>query len=288
MNRYSSHAILGVFLLAAALSACGQDEATTAKANTIVGKVTLENGAALPSNIKDVVIDISGISDAGENVSYTPVVKPDGTYKQKVVHGAYSFSTPLYCYALVSYNGAEFKLPLEHVGQNWSKRQDSEDGIVQDFVLKFTGVKPNAAASGSPNIGDATHWYGMSIGMSATNYREDLGKAAYRIPPGSKIIFTLKATGPAINGVTIAQPITVERTYESSSSIMDINDLMPAPYEITGIARLPDGSTKTVLFYSAREKYGAPYKSSLSIQPEKETYLGGGVVKSLNSFALED
>lgn len=251
------------------------------KGNVIAGRVTMEDGSPLRGDVKDVVIGISGISGRGENVSYTPIVKPDGTYSQKVASGLYSFSTGLFCYVIVMYGDIEFHLPLEHVGRNWNKRQDSKDGIVQDFVLKFTGPTPYGKSSGL-NIGDAGHWYGQCIGMSADSYREDIKASAFKIPAGTKLTFTLKATGPAIDGSRIPAPVTVGRVYEDRYASLDLNDLMPAPYEVTGTATLPDGTTKPLLF---NVKYGV-YNRVLSV-PLKKNDTFGNALKQLCSFVVD-
>lgn len=250
------------------------------KRNIIAGRVMMEDGSPLRGDIKDVVINISGVSGAGEKVSFTPIVKPDGTYSQKVASGLYSFSTGLFCYVVLQYGDIEFHLPLEHVGRNWDKRQDSEDGIVQDFVLKFTGPTPYGKSNGL-NIGDAGHWYGESVGMKADSYREDIKASAFKIPAGTKLAFTLKPTGPGIDGQP-AKTVTVERVYEDPYGKLDLNDLMPAPYDITGTATLPDGTTKRLLF---NIKY-AVYGPVLSV-PLKKDDTFGNALKQLNAFVID-
>ena len=105
-----------IFTLAAMLlSACGasgESGPIKPKGNVIAGRVTMEDGSPLRGDIQDVVIGISGVSGAGQEVSYTPVVKPDGTYSQKVAHGMYSFSSNLFCYVVIMYGDIEFHLPL--------------------------------------------------------------------------------------------------------------------------------------------------------------------------------
>ncbi|MCC6414613.1 MAG: hypothetical protein IT582_01720, partial [Opitutaceae bacterium] len=266
LDRFNLRSLLfgSVLLLATACGGAAEDgtKPIKPKSNVIAGRVTMEDGSPLRGDIQDVVISISGVSGAGEKVSYTPVVKPDGTYSQKVAHGMYSFSTNLFCYVVIMYGDIEFRLPLEHVGRNWNKRQDSEEGIVQDFVLKFTGPTPYGKSEGL-NIGNATHWYGLSIGMSAGTYRNDINASAFKIPAGTKLTFTLKATGNGIDGRPIPGPITLERVYKDRYESLDLNDLMPAPYEVTGTATLPDGTTKRLLFQGPGDYPN--YKPALSL-----------------------
>jgi len=52
----------------------------------------MEDGSPLRGDIKDIAISIAGVSTAAESVSYSPVVKADGTFSQKVAGGQYTFS----------------------------------------------------------------------------------------------------------------------------------------------------------------------------------------------------
>ncbi len=274
-----------IFTLAAMLlSACGasgESGPIKPKGNVIAGRVTMEDGSPLRGDIQDVVIGISGVSGAGQEVSYTPVVKPDGTYSQKVAHGMYSFSSNLFCYVVIMYGDIEFHLPLEHVGRKWSKRQDSEEGIVQDFVLKFTGPTPYGKSEGL-NIGNATHWYGLSIGMSASSYREDIKQSVPMPPVGTKLTFTLKATGNGVDGRPLAAPVTLERVWQDRYTSVDLSDLMPAPYEVTGTATLPDGTTKRLLFQGPGDYPNYKPALSLPLQSDRNKYW-----KHLCSFVVD-
>lgn len=65
---------------------------------------------------------------------------------------------------------------------------------------------------------------------------------------GTKLVFTLKPTSTSIDGRNL-QPITVERDWRPKeiTANHDLNDLPPANYELTGIAKLPDGTTRPIL-----------------------------------------
>lgn len=256
-------------LLLAACGASGEPGPIKPKGNVIAGRITMEDGSSLRGDIQDVVVSISGVSGAGEEVSYTPIVNDDGTYRQKVANGQYSFSSN-YNYVVMLYGDSEFHLPLEPVGRNWSKRRDAEDGIVQDFVLKFTGPTPYGKSDGL-NIGNATHWYGLSIGMSASGYRDDIKASAFKIPAGTKLTFTLKATGNGIDGRPIPAPV-VERVYQDSYSTLDLNDLMPASYKITGTATLPDGTTKRLLLQGPGDYPNYKPVLTLPLQSDRNKY----------------
>lgn len=281
--------IAAVAAIACWVGGCGQSESNTAAAPnepakaaslTISGKVTTPDGRPLAGDIKDVAVPIYGVSEAAEKVSYSPAVKPDGTYRQKVAAGQYAFNPAT---VTVLYNNAEFRLPLEPVGNLWNKNRDAADGITQDFVWKPSGPTPYGQSNGL-DIGNHTHWYGLSVGVRANGYREDLKASPKPIPDNTKLTFTLTPTGRAIDG-TEPKPISIDRTYSSKSyASIDLNDLLPAPYELTGTATLPDGSTKPLLLQGRGDYPG--FKPSVKITVEKDGILGG-MWKQPVQFAID-
>lgn len=250
------------------------------ESNVISGRVTMGDGKPLRGEIKDVSISIYGVSEAAEKVNYSPAVKPDGTYRQKVAGGQYAFNT---CRITVLFNNTEFAFPLEPVGNLWNKNRDGEEGIVQDFVWKPTGPTPYGQSNGL-NPANATHWYGMSIDLRADGWRNDINKAPTMIPDGTKLTFSLKPTGKTIDAQTI-EAITVERTH--SSDVLhdpDINDIPIAPYELTGTATLPDGTVKPLLIQGKGDYPN--YKPMVVITPSKDGILGG-LAKPMCTFVIE-
>lgn len=281
-RRHWSVRVAVVCVSSLLIAGCGDDESSsdgassggaaapvTAQANYIAGRVTMGDGSKLRGEIKDVGVSIYGVSEAAEKVWYTPVVKPDGTYKQKVAGGQYAFNVGK---ITVLFNGNEFQFPLEPVGSAWNKNQDAADGIVQDFVWKPTGPTPYGQSNGL-DIGNHTHWYGLNIGIRADGYRNDIGKSPTPIPEGSKLTFTLKPQGKAIDG-TDAKELVIERDHTPSSyKSIDLNDLLPAPYELTGTVKFPDGTVKPLLL-QGKGMY-PNYKPAVPITIEKDGILGG-------------
>jgi len=254
------------------LASCGggADEATgvVPAANGIVGKVTMEDGGPPRGEIKDIAISVYGVSDAAEKVSYSPAVKPDGTYQQKVAGGQYGFHPAR---ITVLYNGGEFTFPLEPVGPLWNKNRDAAEGIVQDFVWRVTGPTPYGRSEGL-DPGNHTHWYGMSINLRADGWRNDINAAPTAIPVGTKLVFTLKPGGKSIDGRDL-ETMTFERTYSDQTAFdPDINDIPPAPYELTGKATLPDGTTKPLLLQGPGDYPN--YKATVAIVVAKDAILG--------------
>lgn len=244
---------------------------TQAQAGYVSGRVTMPDGKTpLTGDIKDIQVVIHGVSEAAEKVSYTPVVKPDGTYRQKVSGGQYSFSTSR---VVVLWNGQEFTLPLEPVGNLWNKNRDAADGIVQDFVWKPTGVTPYGQSNGA-DVNNHTHWYGMSVGMRFQTYRSDLGKGSTLPPDGTKLVFTLTPKSKSIDGSEL-QPIVRELTFNAKEITPndDIADLPPADYEVTGVAQLPDGSTKPIMLQGAGDYPN--YVTTMKAKLERDNLIGG-------------
>jgi hypothetical protein len=208
------------------------------------------------------------VSEAGEKVRYTPVVK-NGAYQQKLVAGQYAFNTAK---IKMKFGETVFVYDLEPVGKNWNKNQDAEEGIVQDFVWKPTGARNTYGAK--PDANNATHWHGLSVGMRFQIYRSDTNKAPVTLPDGTKLLFTLKPTSRGIDGREL-QPIIVERAWRPNDIMPndDLNDLPPANYELTGIAKLPDGSTRPILL-QGRGDY-PKFVERVLIPLEHDNSLGG-------------
>lgn len=257
--------------------------AQSAQANYVVGKVTMADGKPLSGDVKDIRILITGIGTAAENITFTPVVKPDGTYKQKVSNGQFRSSGGT---ITVVYNGTtQFQLPLEPVGSNWNKSQDAADGIVQDYVWKPTGPTPYGLSEGLSKR-NHTHWYGMSVGMVFQGFRSDKNTTAVLFPEGTKLVFTCKPTSKAIDG-TQPETRTIEMPFNPKDITYndDISDLPPADWEITGIAKLPDGTTKPLIFQGKGDYPN--YKPVLKAPLEKDGSMSGGYFKQLAGFGYD-
>lgn len=234
-------------LLLSLVSACnpGSTEGPSEqdpKGGYALGKVTFEDGSPITGDVRDYMISISGISEAGEKVGYTPIVK-DGTYMQKLVPGQFRFNAGK---IKVRFAEADFMLDLVPVGPNWDKNQDSADGIVQDFVWKPTGLRETYGEQANPN--NATHWHGLNVGLLFQTWRSDTKQAPTVLPEGTKLVFTLVPTSNGIDGSEL-KPITIERDWRPKDTTPndDLNDLMPANYDLTGVAKLPDGTDRPIL-----------------------------------------
>jgi hypothetical protein len=206
------------------------------------GRITMPDGKPITAPGASIAISINGVSEAGERVHYSPVIKPDGTYKQKLAPGAYAFSTGS---VEVDYEGQHYRFALDPVGSDYKKNRESAEGITQDFVWRTTGEKPGS----DHNVNNHTNWFGGSVGVRFNGWRNDINKAPTAPPDGTPITFTLKPTMPKLVDGSDARTITVERKFSAQWGQCDaLNDIPPAHYELTGVAKLPDGTTKPLLF----------------------------------------
>lgn len=209
-----------------------------------VGRISFEDGTRLTGNIVGYAVAIYGTSAAAERVSYSPVVRPDGTYRQRLVPGNYTVAQ---AFVTLRHKGVDFRVPLEPVGDLADKSREAEDGIVQDFVWKVTGPTPRGR-SGTPNPSEEGHWHGAHIRLTWQTFQQ--GKGSTKAPPdGTRLVFTCRPVSSTLDGRNL-KPFTLERSWTSAKVTRpdDLNDLPPADYEVTGEARLPDGTTKPILF----------------------------------------
>jgi hypothetical protein len=147
-----------------------------------VGRVTMPDRSPLTGDVKDIAIGLSGISAAGERVSYGPEVGADGRYRQRIAPGQYRFGGSQ---LTVRLGEREFRLPLEPVGERWNRNRDAAEGIVQDFVWKTTGLTPYGRASG-PDPNNHTHWYGVHVRVAWQTWRADTRKPTVPPPPPAR------------------------------------------------------------------------------------------------------
>jgi hypothetical protein len=190
-------------------------------------------------------------SKSGEKISYSPKVNADGSYEQKLVDGAYSFS---FAHLEVPFNGKHFMFDLYPVGEDDKSDRDSEKGIVQDYTWKLTGLRPGQDADES----NFTRWYGGSVNMQFGSYRNDIKKSVAKPPTGTKCVFTLKPEGKLIDG-SEGKTLTFTREFDPLLSGLKNGNLPDIPigvYTVSGEEVLPDGTKKPLLMQQAYAKFG--------------------------------
>jgi len=277
MNSLVCLAAAGVFLSVVATVTPAAE--IKPQKNIAAGRVTLEGGKPIEAEVEDYLISIHGVSEAGEKVRYSPAVK-NGAYRQKLVPGQYAFNAAK---IKMKFGETVFTLPLEPVGKLWNKNQDAEEGIVQHFVWKPTGQANTYGRKPDPN--NHTHWYGMSIGMTFQGWRSDINKASAKLPAGTKLVFTLTPLSRSIDGREL-QPRVIELEWKPDAITPNdhLHDLPPANYEISGVAKLPDGSSRRILFQGRGNYPKFVEKVSAPLELDK---LIGGYWKQLIGWATE-
>jgi len=230
------------------LTSCGPGDPSAPEGGVVSGRVTMEDGRPISAPGAVVTIAIHGVAaKSGERVQYAPAVKPDGTYRQKVVDG--------------SYRVQRASLTLQHEGKTWTFHdlepvpavpgdREAAEGIVQNFVWKIRGRRPGT--EGRP--GNHTHWYGAPVALNWAGYREDLKKASVPPPAGTTFTFTLAPTGPRIDGAP-GETLTIERAWDPGWGIQPLNDIPRGSYGLSGHATLPDGTKEPLLFEASHGKY---------------------------------
>jgi hypothetical protein len=210
------------------------------------GRVTMADGSPIIAPGARITVVISGVSNAGERVHYSPAVKPDGSYRQKLASGSYRFDRST---VEVEFEGKTYRFRLEPVGDQHNKNRDAVDGITQDFVWKVTGERPGS----DHDVNNHTNWYGGSIGVRFNGWRNDINKAPVPLPDGTKVTFTLTPTTATRVDGRAAQPIRIERTFNAQWGQCDaLNDIPPAHYQLTGVATLADGTTTKPLLFEVK------------------------------------
>jgi hypothetical protein len=224
------------------------------------GRITMADGS--PISLKGVTYDITiaGVTAAGELNSLHPIVDPDGTFKLRLPFGLYHppFGTITY-----PFEGKEYTVKLDPVDPARGTREGTQ-GIAQNFVWRLTGPRPGKR---NPQVDDANHWFGITIGQVFQQYRRDTGQSIKALPPGSDLTWTLRPISKLMDG-SDAKLLIVER--KGHDRLVDrwdsLNDLPPANYEVSGVARLPDGSTKRLLLAFTPGTYKAT--ATLILEPE--------------------
>jgi hypothetical protein len=286
--RRPSSWVLAAAVTFVALAGCGGDDAqaqnaVAPQANVIAGKVTTADGKPIATPGVSINLSISGVAtQSAEKVNFSPAVKPDGTYKQKVPEGSYRVN---YGKITVPYGGDEFTFDLEPQGTEYKNNRDSSEGIVQDFVWRVTGPRL-MYKDGKLNPNNHTHWNGMNLGMRYAPDREDLQKGADPVPEGTKLTFTLTpvAGKKAIDGSEL-KPVTFEREWRPKDITPndDLNDFLPGEYTVTGVAKFPDGTTKPLVFQGKGDYPN--YVPAGKVTLEKDGIIGG-MWKQLFSFGI--
>ncbi|MEO6738925.1 MAG: hypothetical protein ABIP20_01645 [Chthoniobacteraceae bacterium] len=255
-----------MLLLAVLAGLTGCDRTTTpgsavvSESGHFAGRITSADGSPITLPGVEYKITISGVTAVGEHNAFHPPVGRDGTFKLKLPQGLFH---PPYGTITFPFEGKKYIADLEPVDPFQGTR-DGAPGIAQKFVWRITGPRARAL---NPDVNNATHWFGITIPVNFQAYRADTQQVVKPLPGGSVIVWTLKPTSKLIDG-SEAKPLTVERKWNvgALSSMDALNDLPPANYSVSAVAKLPDGSTKPVLVEEFNERKYKPV-ATLILQP---------------------
>jgi hypothetical protein len=226
--------------------------ANGAKPGYATGHVLGQEGKPITAQGAKISLAIYGISSkSGEKVSYNPKINADGSYEQKLVDGTYSFGGARID---VPFNGKHYVFDLYPVGEDDRSDRESEKGIVQNYTWKLTGLRPGEDADES----NFTKWYGGSVRMQFSFYREDTKKSVAKPPDGTKCVFTLKPEGKLIDG-SEGKTLTFTRDFDPLLSGLKNGNMPDIPvgvYTVSGEEVLPDATKKPLLIQQAYAKFG--------------------------------
>ena len=198
-------ATLGDSSARAADAALPKLKALAPKPNYVIGRCV--NMAGKP--LAGVKIFIKGVTMAGgEKTETFTKTKADGTYSIRVPDGSYSVYAD---YAVDAYDES-YSFRIEALDGE-SDTQDSKDGVVEDFVWKIQGLRPDKKAKATSEDEWNYSYYGgrikpdteRSLGQYANT--EDATSLSQTYPQDSQLEITLTPEGPLIDGST-AKTIT--------------------------------------------------------------------------------
>jgi hypothetical protein len=229
--------------------------ATTKAAGKIRGTIRDESGKAISVAGVKYHVTASGLATASsQEVSVSPAVKPDGTYEADLVDGLWRAHAKIE----VSWNNGTYNFELDPVQDN-SADQPSKDGIVQDFVWKIRG--PYYLYRQNPDPKNHTNWYGGSVRVSHSLYRNDKMAATTTPADGTKWQFTLTPTDPALIDGSPAKEVKFERSWTGDD--LDnglLNDIPLGIYKLTGTETAPGAGPVPLVFEVEYAKFVSEVK----------------------------
>jgi hypothetical protein len=216
---------------------------TTPKPGYARGRVVGQNGK--PVNIPGVRITINfyGIShEYAKKIEFShDIAAGDGQYEVKLEPGTYR---PVEAVIEVPFDKSYYKFPLHPLQETFGLGQESAQGLAQDFQWRLTGLRPKQP--NDPNRAES--WYGGTLVLRFSGYREDLKMSVPRPPEGTKASFSLTPLTPMADG-SPARTITFERGYSGPLGLDNplLTDIPLARYKLTAQENFPDGRTGPLL-----------------------------------------
>jgi hypothetical protein len=207
---------------------------TPAEANVITGRVTTDLGQPIEgAQIR--IVGYTGGANLGREIE-TVETDASGTYRSEVPSGLYEALGK----AALVFDDEVYVFDLEPV-DGVCDQQLSEDGIVEGFVLRLTGISPcNIAAD--PDTYTSYHGAAIQLFDRTSGHSSD-----------AVIEYTLEPTGPLADGGT-GETLTMERTIadlQTSAGPIDstwlLYDIPLARYRVSAALVETDGTRVSLL-----------------------------------------
>jgi hypothetical protein len=186
--------------LAAAMETFKKEVPNRRKAHKVLGDILTLDGKTIADVVQYQVV-VVGTTRAAERTHYTIDVDEKGHFEQEIPDGIYHVNVE----CTIKYAGHRVHVGelADLAGTRWSD-QSSADGIVKDFRLMLSGLKPGA----SPE--DDRSYYGNGIGLRVPTVQFRAGFADRF--PGSTMEILLTPEGKLLDGseggpITLSYPI---------------------------------------------------------------------------------
>lgn len=183
----------------------------------------------------------------------------------------------------IRYLGKDYTLylhPMDGIQDGGSKGQfkaNSGPGIVRDYVLKISGVKPryriyNQDENNGPN--EATTFYGGQLTLDITNVEGTGEPLSSTAPAGSKIVVTLVPQGPLLDG-SRGQTVVRRATLKPGGAnfYFYLRNIPIGAYSVSAQLVTPAGETWNLRGSTSRENYTSTTK--VVFPPSFSDFIGG-------------
>ncbi len=208
---------------------------TNAEPGVITGRVTTEQGEPIP-DAQLRIVGFTGSDNLGQDIE-TVTSGGDGVYRYEAGSGLYQVLGT----ASIEFDGQTYVFDLEPWDGECGEEM-SDQGIVEDFVLRLTGISPCNDDADPTNHAEYRGAAVQLFGRLTASYSSD-----------TLIEFVLEPTGPLADG-RIGQTLTMTRTVgalQTSAGPLEstwiLHDIPLARYEVTATLREPDGGELPLL-----------------------------------------
>jgi len=251
--------------LAKAREKFNADLASRRKPHTILGDILLLNGKPIP-NVTTCTLYVKGTTIAAERTHYEIEADANGHFEQKIPDGIYNIQVT----CIVNLDGHRVPVDLIPVdGKKDQIDQSSEEGIVRDYRVMISGLKPGADPRG------AVSYFGGIINLTDPTFG-DLEKRH----PNGKVRMTFTPTGSLIDG-TRRPPFVIEAMARDANFGAYLRGIPLCTYRVSAVIVTPDGRAQPLgcsrsfegPFAAAAEMFWDPIDGSPAQLQELKLYV---------------